>query len=166
VIASHSSARHFTPGWERNISDPMIERVAASGGLVMVTFGAAFLRAEYRPLDDEAQQQARAEMERRGLQRGDPETLAFFSEARRSHGIGTVEDIADHIDHMVGLVGARHVGLGSDFDGVFGLPADLQDVSEYPNLTAALLRRGYAEDDIAGILGENTLRVWDDIASG
>lgn len=91
------------------------------------------------------------------------ETLAFFSEQRRAHPIGTVEHVANHIAHAVSLVGVDHVGLGSDYDGVFGLPDGLQDVSSYPNLVASLMRRGYKEDDIRKIMGGNTLRVWDAI---
>ena len=68
--------------------------------------------------------------------------------------------MADHIDHVVDLVGIEHVGLGSDYDGVFTLSADLQDVRAYPNLIEELLRRGYTEDEIAKILGGNLLRVW------
>ena len=68
--------------------------------------------------------------------------------------------MADHIDHVVDLVGIEHVGLGSDYDGVFALPANLQNVRAYPNLIEELLRRGYTEDEIAKILGGNLLRVW------
>ena len=60
-------------------------------------------------------------------------------------------------------MGADHVGLGSDFDGVFALPKGLQDASGYPNLVAELLRRGYTEDEISKILGENLLRVWTEV---
>jgi membrane dipeptidase len=73
----------------------------------------------------------------------------------------SLDDVLDHFDHVVGLVGVDHVGLGSDFDGVGdSLPVGLKDVSAYPNLVEGLLRRGYSEDDIRKILGENLLRVW------
>jgi len=72
--------------------------------------------------------------------------------------------VLDHVDHIVGLVGADHVGLGSDFEGVGdSLPDGLKDVSGYPNLVEGLLRRGYSEADIKKILGENLLRVWEDV---
>jgi microsomal dipeptidase-like Zn-dependent dipeptidase len=70
----------------------------------------------------------------------------------------TWEEIIEHIDHAVRLVGAAHVGLGSDFDGAF-MPAGMEDVSKFPKITESLLRRGYAESDVRNILGENTLRV-------
>jgi membrane dipeptidase len=68
------------------------------------------------------------------------------------------EKIIEHIDHAVGLVGAAHVGLGSDFDGAF-MPAGMEDASKFPMITESLLRRGYPESDVRKILGENTLRV-------
>jgi membrane dipeptidase len=72
--------------------------------------------------------------------------------------------VLDHVDHIVGLVGTDHVGLGSDFEGVGdSLPDGLKDVSGYPNLIEGLLRRGYSEADIKKILGENLLRVWEDV---
>jgi membrane dipeptidase len=73
----------------------------------------------------------------------------------------TLDDVLDHFDHIVKLTGVDHVGVGSDFDGVGdSLPEGLKDVSGYPNLVEGLLRRGYSEDDIRKILGENLLRVW------
>ena len=68
------------------------------------------------------------------------------------------ERIIDHIDHAVKLVGADHVGLGSDFDGA-DMPDGMEDCSKLPKITEALLRKGYSDGDIRKILGENTLRV-------
>ncbi len=160
VIASHSSLRHFTPGFQRNISDDMMRRVAEGGGVVMISFASAFLRNDYREQDDQYLARAREAMQQRGLARGSHEALSFFSQQRRDHPVGTVHDVADHIDHAVQVAGIDHVGLGSDFDGVFSLPHGLLDVAAFPNLMAALLERGYHEDALAKIMGENTLRVW------
>lgn len=163
VIASHSSARHFTPGWERNMSDAMIERLAENGGVIMVVFGSTFLRDEYQDDDAPVHENIGQYVEAHDL---DPESLEariYRREQRRAHPIGTVEDVADHIDHIVDLVGVEHVGLGSDFDGVFALPVGLQDVSGYPNLIEELLRRGYSEEEISMILGENLMRVWREV---
>ena len=71
------------------------------------------------------------------------------------------EKIVDHIDHAVGIAGADHVGVGSDFDGAF-MPAGMEDASKFPRITEGLLQRGYGEADIRKILGENTLRVMAD----
>lgn len=75
--------------------------------------------------------------------------------------LASLDDVLDHFDHAIGLVGIEHVGIGSDFDGVGEtLPEGLKDVSYYPNLVKGLLRRGYSDEDIRMILGENLLRVW------
>jgi membrane dipeptidase len=74
--------------------------------------------------------------------------------------------IADHIDHIIKLVGIDHVGIGSDFDGIQAVPADLKSVADLPNLTKELLRRGYSESDIDKILGGNMLRVMEEVEKG
>ena len=163
AIASHSSCRHFTPGFERNMGDAMIERLAKNGGVIMINFGSSFLRNDLRAQGNRTRAQVTGYLARQGIARLSEEGVAYFQAQRRAHPAGTVGDVADHIDHVVDLVGVEHVGLGSDFDGVFALPAGLQDVDDYPNLVAELLRRGYAEDDIAKILGGNLLRVWDEV---
>ncbi len=163
VLATHSSARHFTPGWERNMSDEMIERLAENGGVIMINFGSDFLRGEYQETSELVRDEIERRMAAEGLDPETPEGRRFYAELRKAYPIGSVTDVADHIDHVVGLVGARHVGLGSDFDGVFALPAGLQNASGYPNLVAELLTRGYAEDDIRLILGANALRVWEEV---
>jgi len=163
VIASHSSCRHFTPGWERNVSDELIQRIADTGGVVMITFGSSFLKNEYRDQDDPIRETMQAHIDSMGWDDDSREAVAYEQETRKNNPLGTVEDVADHIDHAVDRVGVEHVGLGSDFDGVFALPKGLQDASGYPNLVAELLRRDYTEDEIAQILGENVLRVWSEV---
>ena len=98
-----------------------------------------------------------------GLSRDDPAAKELVEAYRAEHPIPHValSVVADHIDHVVELVGIDHVGLGSDFDGVGdSLPAGLEDVSMYPKLIAELLRRGYGEADIQKICSGNALRVW------
>jgi len=163
VIASHSSCRHFTPGWERNVSDELIQEIADTGGVVMITFGSSFLQNEYREQDDPIREEMNAHIDSMGWDDDSREAVVYEQKMRMKHPIGTVADVADHIDHVVDLVGVEHVGLGSDFDGVFALPKGLQDASGYPNLVAELLRRGYTEDEIAQLLGENVLRVWAEV---
>jgi membrane dipeptidase len=88
----------------------------------------------------------------------------FAAEWEAEHGpmpYASLDDVLDHFDHVIELVGVDHVGIGSDYDGVGdSLPTGLKDVSTYPNLVEGLLRRGYSEADIRKILGENLLRVW------
>jgi membrane dipeptidase len=160
VIASHSSCRHFTPGWERNLSDDLIRAIAENGGVVMINFGSSFLREEYQDANEPVQEQIQAHIDERGWAKNDVRAVAYADSVRKANPIGTVSDVADHIDHVVNLVGIEHIGLGSDYDGVFSLPRDLQDASTYPNLAEELLRRQYSDADIAKILGGNALRVW------
>lgn len=164
VIASHSSARHFTPGFERNISDDMIVAVAESGGVVHINFGSTFISQEAREYGDammaagKAYLQEHPELSETYLYREFPKIYA------EDHGplpYASLDEVLDHFDHVVNLVGIDHVGIGSDYSGVGdSLPIGLKDVSSYPNLVAGLLRRGYSEEEIRKILGENLLRVW------
>jgi membrane dipeptidase len=165
VIASHSSARHFTPGFERNMSDDMIRRLAENGGVIQLNFGSGFLTAKANEYDKSfwpagaAYEKAHPDMDQGQLDE------AFMHEYQAEHGpypYADIDDLLDTIDYVVGLVGIDHVGLGSDFDGVGDtLPVGLKDVSCYPNLIEGLLRRGYDEADIRKILGGNLLRVWE-----
>jgi membrane dipeptidase len=163
VIASHSSCRHFTPGWERNVSDELIRGIADTGGVVMITFGSSFLRSTYQDQDDPIRDRMNAHIDSMGWAEDSREAVVYEEKIRKANPIGTVADVADHIDHAVDLVGVEHVGLGSDFDGVFALPDGLQDASGYPNLVAELIERGYTDEEIRKILGENVLRVWSEV---
>lgn len=163
VIASHSSCRFFTPGFERNMSDDMIKLLASRGGIIMINFGSSFLSEDYRVREDEGYKEVMAYLKSRNLTYSDPEAQAYIDKYRKEHPIthADVSDVAKHIDHVVKLVGIDYVGLGSDFDGVGdSLPTGLKDVSEYPNIIYELLKRGYSEKDIRKVCGENLLRVW------
>jgi membrane dipeptidase len=169
VIASHSSCRRFTPGFERNLSDDMIRAVGANGGVVMINFGSAFL-TERANKDSRARRDAvRAFRKEHGIAAEDDqdERLKAFREQYRKDNppvFATMDDVVAHIDHAVKLAGIDHVGLGSDFEGVGdSLPEGLKDVSGYPNLIDALLAKGYSEGDIEKICGGNLLRVWTEV---
>ena len=164
VIASHSSARHFTPGFERNVSDDMIVAIGSNGGVVQINFGSSFITAaaleysEARMAAGKAYKEAHPEVTESFLWREFP---GIYAAEYGPLPYASVDDVIDHIDHVVRLAGIDHVGIGSDYDGVGdSLPTGLKDVSSYPNLVAGLLRRGYSEEDIRKILGENLLRVW------
>jgi membrane dipeptidase len=167
AIASHSSARHYTPGWERNMADDMIVRLAENGGLVMINYGSDFLTKAAS--DYSAARRAAFEkyLEETG-QQGDDEVRSRFGEQYEAdHGAypyATLEEVLDHFDHVIKLTSVDHVGIGSDYDGVGdSLPIGLKDVSSYPNLVEGFLRRGYSDEDIRKILGENLLRVWREV---
>jgi membrane dipeptidase len=161
VIASHSSVRVFTPGWKRNLSDEELDALGTNGGVAMIAFGSAFVRGEYMSLGDKAQEAIQNAIDERGLT--GEEAFAYRVQQRRAYATGTVSDVVDHIDHIVQRIGIDHVGIGSDFDGVFLLPRGLQDVSKYPNLIEELIRRDYSDESIGKILGGNLLRVWKDV---
>lgn len=165
VIASHSSCRHFTPGWERNMSDEMITALASHGGVIQINFGTSFLRGDF----DQKMREAYRQMREHHYRWDSKEGQEFLKQYMKEHGIqlATVKDVADHIDHVVQLVGINHVGLGSDFDGLGEtLPTDLKDVSMLPNLIAELLTRGYTREEIEKICGLNLLRVWQAVEDG
>jgi membrane dipeptidase len=163
VMATHSSVRHFTPGWERNMNDDMIERLAENEGVIMISFGSTFLQEGYDAEGDSIEARLREQMRAEGLEEGTPEAAQWFEAQRKEHLIGSTEDVIAHINHVVDLVGVDHVGLGSDYDGVFALPEGLEDVSTYPNLVYHLLLEGYSDEDMSKILGENALRVWSEV---
>ena len=165
VIASHSCCRALCKV-PRNLDEEMIRALAASGGVIHITFHDAFLSQDYadasRTLAKESAERQRAIREKFGSNEARKLIAGqrWSDELIRARKLPQVswEKILDHIDHAVGLVGADHVGLGSDFDGAF-MPAGLEDASKYAAITEGLLRRGYSEPHIRKILGENTLRV-------
>jgi membrane dipeptidase len=163
VIASHSSCRHFTPDWERNMADAMIKRLAKNGGVIMINYGSSFLDDKARRERSKMWKALEKYMKEHDIEHGDPRLKAFKQKFVKDHPMpfATVEQVADHIDHVVKLTSIDHVGLGSDFDGVGdSLPTGLKDASQLPHLIAVLLARGYNEADIAKIGSGNVLRVW------
>ena len=173
VIASHSGMRHFTPGFERNLSDELAKAIAAKGGVVQITFGIGFVNRQAAD-DMQAYFIADAALDERNAAAraaGKPmeDKAAFDKEWQRTHPTPAtgIDAVLDQIDYAVKLVGADHVGLGSDFDGVSGkLPEGLRTVADYPNLVAGLQARGYKDDDLKKILGGNLLRVWAAVEAG
>jgi membrane dipeptidase len=166
VIASHSSCRHFTPGWERNLSDELIREIAAAGGVVQVNFGSGFVDDGYHRQWLAQWEELDRYFEEHQIEADSAEAEAYRESYRRQHPLQpvTAERVADHIDHVVSLVGIDHVGLGSDFDGLGdSLPSDLRDVSQYPNLIRVLLERGYSRQEIAKICSGNLFRVWAEV---
>lgn len=160
VIASHSSARHFTPGMERNMGDDLLLALKENGGVIMINFGSFFLKSEYAAAGTPVRLKINQALVQRGLEADSPEGRAVAERVRKENPVGTIDDVVEHIDYIAQMIGVEHIGLGSDYDGVMTLPAGLMDVSTYPNLIEALLRKGYSPADIRLILGENVLRVW------
>lgn len=157
VIFSHSSAFSIAPH-PRNVPDEILESLPANGGVVMVNFFSGFLVPESaRAMADMFA--ADREMKAKFPVKAEYDAAVAKWKAEHPMTPGTVHIVADHIDHIVAKAGIDHVGLGSDFDGVSMLPKQLEDVSCYPNITQELLNRGYSEEQVRKVLGENVLRV-------
>jgi membrane dipeptidase len=158
VIFSHSSARALVDV-PRNVPDAILRRLPANGGVVMVSFVPDFTSKEMAAWAEDDEREAarltalwpkapdRARREREQWRAAHPAPAA------------TLEQVADHIDHVRRVAGIDHVGLGSDFDGITRTPRGLPDVSSFPALTAELLRRGYTDEDAKKVIGSNVLRV-------
>ena len=165
-IASHSSCRKFTPGFERNMNDDMIKKLGENGGVIQINFGSSFLDAKIRKQNDVNREKMMAIFEENNVSYGDEAAKPLMEQFQKDNPslFADVETVADHIDHVVKIAGINHVGLGSDFDGVGdSLPTGLKDVSQYPNLIFILLKRGYSEEDIAKICYKNVFRVWKEV---
>jgi membrane dipeptidase len=133
IIASHSSCRALT-NVPRNLTDDMLRALAKNGGVVMINFYNGFINTEY-------------------AKPGAPYPTKPADKA-------TMEMLMQHFEHAIKVAGIDHVGIGSDFDGIDGLaPTGMEDVSKLPAITYELLKRGYSENDVKKVLGENLLRV-------
>jgi membrane dipeptidase len=164
VMASHSSLRHFTPGFERNLSDDLVRKIGENGGVVMINYGSSFLTEDANKYSEPRDAARVVEEKEMGREMTSEERSAFNDAWRESHPypFATLDDVLNHIDRTVELAGIDHVGIGSDYDGVGdSLPVELKDASSFPVLIDGLLARGYDEAAIEKILGGNALRVWE-----
>src|SRR5579871_285885 len=149
LIASHSSCRALC-NVPRNMTDEMIVALAKKGGVIQVNFNCGFLSERSA---------AAAKTVPSSTLPGSAGEDATIAEYKRKVPPATLEDVVAHIGHIVKIAGVDAAGIGSDFDGVFCTPTGLEDVSKFPNLTRALLEKGYSAEDIRKIYGGNTLRV-------
>jgi membrane dipeptidase len=158
VVFSHSSARAIADH-PRNVPDSILKQLPKNDGVVMVNYYSLFVVPAAAELGQQ-QLAFEAGLKRQGVSGRD--RRAAVEGWRRQHPApaGTIHDVLDHIDHIAKVAGVDHVGLGSDYDGVSMLPAQLEDVATYPYITQGLLDRGYSEDDIRKVLGGNLMRVW------
>jgi len=164
IIASHSSARALS-NVPRNIPDDLLKRIAKNGGVVQVNFYSVFVdAATVAPQNAERNQRLKAQQDALDEKyKDDPERLSEEGdklEAANPLPPLPISKLIDHIDHIVKVAGIDHVGIGADFDGANDMPEGARDVSMLPNITYELLKRGYSEQDIRKILGENFLRVF------
>ncbi len=165
LFASHSSCRALCDA-ARNMTDRMMKDLASKGGVIQINYHVGFLSQEFRSAEKAHPEWERAiaaevrkacgDNEACQLIEGDRVTREYVEQGKLPRVDWTV--ILDHIDHAVKVAGVEHVGLGSDFDGA-NMPYGMEDATKLPKITEALLKKGYSEDDVKKILGENTLRV-------
>jgi membrane dipeptidase len=164
IIASHSCARALCDH-PRNLTDDQLKILAENDGVIQICFVSSFINEE--PPNPERDAALEALREKYGSRRNiqDETERAKAMEAYRDiyekyPGVSaTLQDLVDHIDHVVDLIGVDHVGIGTDFDGGGGVEG-CNDVSEMPHITEELLRRGYSEEDVRKIWGGNIMRVF------
>jgi membrane dipeptidase len=170
LIASHSCCRALCDH-PRNLDDAMIKALADKGGVIHITFHDGFLSQEYATANRALASEIASNEQKVSQRFGDNEARKLIEfqrlsdESIRAGKLPQVswEKIVEHVDHATRLVGADHVGLGSDFDGAF-MPQGMEDASKFPLITEGLRRNGYQESEIRKILGENTLRVMGEVA--
>ena len=164
VIASHSSPRKFTPGFERNMSDDMIIKLAESNGLILINFGSSFVNELSNKKFDQIDRKVENWKIKNKI--NDIKEINKFKNKiiEEEKPFATIEDVINAIDHVVKLVGIDHVGFGSDVDGLGNtLPYNLKNVSDYPNVILGLLKKNYSEEDIEKICYKNLFRTWNEI---
>ena len=161
VMLSHSSSRALVDN-VRNVDDEMLRALADNGGIIMINFFDAVVNEN---LPDSLMAQAYQRLGGRNASLNNIWSVVY--ELKSQYGIAgaSLEHVVNHIDHAAQVAGVDHVGLGSDFDGVFDLPAGLQDVTRLPWITYELMKRGYTEDELYKILGGNALRVMEEVAA-
>ena len=162
VIASHSSCRYFTPGWERNMGDAEIKRLKDNGGVIQINYGSSFVTQASQDKRKANGEKIEAYAKENGLEENDETFIAYAKKVNEENPMyADITEVVDHIDRVVELAGIDHVGIGSDYDGVGdSLPYGLKDVASYPNLIFHLLKRGYSDEDIEKICYKNIWRVW------
>jgi membrane dipeptidase len=171
LIASHSSCRALCNA-PRNMTDQMIKDLAAKGGVIQINYHVGFLSQKFSDAEKaqpEIEKQIEDETKKRCGETGnsgcrDIERSTVTREFMTIGKLPQVEwtEIVNHIDHAVKIAGADHVGLGSDFDGAV-MPMGMEDATHLPQITNALLEKGYSESDIQKILGGNTLRAMEQV---
>lgn len=159
VILSHSNVYAIAPV-SRNLKDDQIRAVAKNGGVICINFYSGFLEEGYNQKVDSLYKATVSEKVRKKNVSGDNKFYQLSADAKEQVR-PELSVVIDHIDYIVNLVGVDYVGLGGDFDGVESTAKGLDDVAAYPNITKALVERGYSDGDIQKILGLNVLRVLD-----
>jgi membrane dipeptidase len=163
IIASHSGARGVN-NHTRNVSDDILKRVAKNGGVIMINFYPSFLDERTNREENERAQKLKPQLD--ALREQFKDNREAFNEAERKLFaenpiyIAPYTRIVDHIDHIKNVAGIDYVGLGSDYDGVPFLPDGMNGAEDLVLVTYEMLKRGYSENDVKKVLGENFLRAF------
>jgi membrane dipeptidase len=162
VLVSHSCAHALCPVF-RNLKDDQVKAVGKNGGVIHLNFFSGFLDSSFFKRSAQFNERHKAERDSILKTVTDPFFADSYLFEKYASEVAALRPpmsmLLDHLDHIVKLVGADHVGLGSDFDGVNSLPQQLDDVTTYPLITEELLKRGYSKKDVRKILGENFIRL-------
>jgi membrane dipeptidase len=164
LIASHSSCRVFSPH-PRNMTDDMLRALARKRGVIHINYYNGFLDGDYDTREKALKEETRREQQMDAQLAGQPPRLR--AEQRKLNAVRLAKlgrvpfsRLLDHFEHAAKVAGVDHVGMGSDFDGVSDLlPEGMEDISKIPNLVRGLMERGFSDQDVLKILGQNTLRV-------
>ncbi|HIY76555.1 MAG TPA: dipeptidase [Candidatus Sphingobacterium stercorigallinarum] len=159
VLVSHSNASALTPHF-RNLDDQQLAALKKNKGVIGVNFYSDFLDSGYVNRVEELYYRDHPRAGQGETAPSIGKMYASLSPADQHRANTPMENLLQHIDYLVSKVGIDHVAIGSDYDGIESPPQGLEDVSKLPHLTAALTHRGYSEEDIAKIMGENFLRIW------
>lgn len=162
IIASHSSVYTLVPS-RRNLKDDQVKAIAKNGGVIQVNFNPGFIDSSFDKKETAFFKRHAAEcdsLKKAGMQEWYIMDFIYKKYTAETNAIRPpLSLVIDHIDYIINLVGVDHVGLGSDFDGINLTPRQLDDVTSYPEITKALIEKGYHKKDINKILGANLLRV-------
>jgi membrane dipeptidase len=162
VIASHSSVYTLCPH-KRNLKDDQIKAVAKNGGVIQINFNSGFIDPSVEPREFAFIEKHKAEIDsliNTGMLSYHAEESMYKKYIAESYELrAPFEWVIKHIEYVIKLVGVDYVGIGSDFDGIYQPPKQLDDVTDYSKITKVLVEKGYSEKDIDKILGGNLLRV-------
>jgi membrane dipeptidase len=162
IIASHSSVYTLCPH-KRNLKDDQIKAIAKNGGVIQINFNSGFIDPTVDKRESAFLDKHKSEIDsllQAGVNPFFAQESIYIKYADESQQLrAPFELVIQHIEYVINLVGVDYVGIGSDFDGIFLPPKQLDDVTTYPLITKALVEKGYSENDIDKILGRNLLRV-------
>ena len=163
VIASHSCVYNLCPVF-RNLKDDQIKAIGKNGGIIDLNFYSGFVDSNYEKNQKLFHANHKTEIDSlKALGKPGYEIDEWLAKTYRTEAAAlrpTLNQLLDHLDYIVRLIGVDHVGLGSDFDGISSSPQGLDDVTDFPNITKSLVERGYSKKDIEKILGGNFIRVF------